>query len=76
MISRWLQRPPAYEQQQAAAAQQAQINAAVAAATANQAAAAPAAPDPMAQLQQLATMHQQGLLTDDEFTAAKAKFLA
>jgi hypothetical protein len=25
------------------------------------------------QLNQLATLHQQGILTDDEFTAAKAK---
>jgi Short C-terminal domain len=27
------------------------------------------------QLNQLATMHQQGALTDDEFTTAKAKLL-
>jgi hypothetical protein len=27
------------------------------------------------QLNQLATLHQQGILTDDEFTAAKAKLL-
>src|SRR4051812_30438477 len=71
----------AYEQQQAYDQQQAQINAAVQQATAAQAAAAPAyappaAPDPMAQLQQLAQMHAQGLLTDEEFAAAKAKFLA
>ena len=41
-------------------------------------AAAPAAPagdDTMAQLQQLAAMKQQGLLTDAEFAAAKAKLL-
>jgi hypothetical protein len=47
--------------------------------------AAPAAPDPGAsagatpsmtdQLSQLATLHQQGALTDDEFAAAKAKLL-
>jgi len=46
---------------------------------------APAAPDPVAsagatpsmtdQLSQLATLHQQGALTDDEFAAAKAKLL-
>ena len=46
---------------------------------------APAAPDPEAsagatpsmtdQLSQLATLHQQGALTDDEFVAAKAKLL-
>ena len=34
----------------------------------------PAATSPMIdQLNQLATLHQQGVLTDDEFTAAKAK---
>jgi hypothetical protein len=27
------------------------------------------------QLQQLATLHQQGVLSDDEFAAAKAKVL-
>lgn len=33
-----------------------------------------AAPSPMIdQLNQLATLHQQGVLTDDEFAAAKAK---
>jgi hypothetical protein len=36
--------------------------------------AAPAPSSPMLdQLNQLATLHQQGVLTDDEFTAAKAK---
>ena len=45
--------------------------------------APPAAPEPapaaaatspmIDQLNQLATLHQQGVLTDDEFTAAKAK---
>lgn len=39
---------------------------------------APAAPAPASsamvdQLNQLATLHQQGVLSDDEFTAAKAK---
>jgi hypothetical protein len=38
--------------------------------------AAPAAAPSMGdQLQQLATLHQQGVLTDDEFAAAKAKLL-
>jgi hypothetical protein len=38
--------------------------------------AAPAAGPSMAdQLQQLATLHQQGVLNDDEFAAAKAKLL-
>ena len=41
-----------------------------------QQAPAPAASSPMLdQLNQLATLHQQGVLTDDEFTAAKAKLL-
>lgn len=38
--------------------------------------AAPAAGPSMAdQLQQIAALHQQGVLTDDEFAAAKAKLL-
>jgi hypothetical protein len=41
-----------------------------------QQAPAQATPSPMLdQLNQLATLHQQGTLTDDEFTAAKAKLL-
>ena len=40
------------------------------------AAAAPAAGDDLvAQIQQLAELHQQGILSDDEFAAAKAKLL-
>jgi Short C-terminal domain len=35
----------------------------------------PAAPSVYDQLSQLATLHDQGALTDDEFTAAKAKLL-
>ena len=68
----------AYEQEQ----QQAQVDAAAQQAAAQQAAAAPApaAPAPgddlMTQLQQLATLHSQGILSDDEFAAAKAKLLA
>lgn len=42
-------------------------------------AAAPAAAatneDPMAQVQKLAELHKQGILTDEEFAAAKAKAL-
>jgi membrane protease subunit (stomatin/prohibitin family) len=38
-------------------------------------AAAPAADDSMAKLQQLADLHSQGVLSDEEFTAAKAKVL-
>jgi membrane protease subunit (stomatin/prohibitin family) len=55
-----------YDQQQAAydagaqaQAQQAQV----------------AAPDPNAELQNLANLHSQGVLTDEEFAAAKAKIL-
>ncbi|WP_025158917.1 SHOCT domain-containing protein [Leifsonia aquatica] len=72
-----------YEQQQyEAQQQQAQMQAAAQQAVAQQqqqpqAVAAPAsgADDLMAQLQQLASMHTQGLLSDDEFAAAKAKLL-
>jgi hypothetical protein len=53
-----------YDQQQAAydAGQQA-------------AAPAPAEEDPLVEVQKLATLHEQGVLTDEEFTAAKAKAL-
>ena len=39
--------------------------------------AAPAAPaaDPIAQLKELGALHDQGVLTDDEFAAQKAKLL-
>jgi hypothetical protein len=37
--------------------------------------AAPAEPDTNAQLQNLAQLHSQGVLTDEEFAAAKAKAL-
>jgi len=72
----------AYEAQQ----QQAAMDAAAAQAVANAQAAAPppAAPAPaagggsdlMAQLTQLSTLHAQGILSDDEFAAAKAKLLS
>ena len=73
-----------YEQQQyEAQQQQAQMNAAAQQAVAQQQAAAPAAPaapaaggvDIVAELQKLAGLHQQGILSDDEFAAAKAKLL-
>lgn len=61
----------AYEQQEAAAAQQA-----AAAPPPVAAAPAPVAEDPVqAKLQQLAQLHAQGILTDEEFSAAKAKAL-
>ncbi len=69
--------------QQAQAAEQAQnqqiaeLQAQQAAAAAPAAApAAPAAPDMMAQLKQFADLHAAGVLTDEEFAAAKAKVLA
>jgi hypothetical protein len=37
-------------------------------------AAAPA-PDPIEQLKQLGSLHEQGILTDEEFSAQKAKIL-
>ena len=37
--------------------------------------AAPAPADPNAELQNLANLHAQGVLTDEEFAAAKAKAL-
>jgi hypothetical protein len=37
---------------------------------------APPAPDPVAQLTQLANLKSQGILTDAEFEAQKAKILA
>jgi len=36
----------------------------------------PSAPDTVEQLQQLAQMHDSGVLTDEEFTSAKQKLLA
>ena len=50
--------------------------AAMAAAAAQAAAPANASDHLMAQLNELAQMHQAGVLDDDEFTAAKAKLLA
>jgi hypothetical protein len=63
------------------AQQQAQYQAAYDQAAADQAAAAQAAPPPAAQSQlnqqlgQLAELHNTGVLTDEEFVAAKAKVL-
>ena len=61
-------------QMEAAQQQQAQAQAA-AAPVAAPVAAAPVVDDQMAQIERLATMHSQGLLTDEEFAAAKAKAL-
>jgi hypothetical protein len=35
----------------------------------------PPAPDPIEQLKQVAALHSQGVLTDEEFAAQKAKLL-
>jgi len=67
---------------QQAAVQQAQIDAAVQEAVAQEAATqtqpqvVEPAVDIVAQLQQLAELHQMGALSDQEFEAAKAKLLA
>ncbi len=60
----------AYQQQQ----QQAAMDAA--AQQAAQAAPAPSGPDPVAQLKELADLKAQGILTEEEFAAEKAKILA
>ena len=61
--------PPQYAQPQYAAPVQY-------AAPAHAAPAAPAAPDITEQLRQLAQLKTQGILSDAEFTAAKAKLLS
>ncbi|QWT25203.1 SHOCT domain-containing protein [Subtercola sp. PAMC28395] len=74
----------AQQQEMAAAQQQAAIDAAAQQAVAQQAAAAQAAPaapaaapadDLLTQLARLGQMNQAGLISDAEFTAAKAKLL-
>lgn len=68
----------AYQQQQEMAQQQAMADQAAANAAAQQAAAAPAEPaeDPtIAKLKELAGLHDQGILSDEEFASAKAKLL-
>jgi hypothetical protein len=63
---RWAQQEQRqYEEQQRQMAAQAPA----------QAAAPPAEEDPMAKLQQLGQLHEQGVLTDEEFASAKAKIL-
>ena len=71
----------AYQQEQQEAQMQAMAQQAAAQQAAAQAAAAPppaAAPanDLTSQLQQLATLKEQGILSDEEFAAAKAKLLS
>ncbi len=56
--------------------QQRQANSAADKAAQGQQPAAPTADnDPIAEVQKLAALHQQGILTDEEFAAAKAKAL-
>ena len=63
---RWAdQEQQQYEQQQMAAQQQQMA--------AQQ--AAPAQADPMEKLRELGQLHESGVLTDEEFAAAKAKIL-
>ena len=67
----------AYQQGAAAAQQQTQYAPAPEPAPAPAPAAAPSAGDDMmAQLTQLSQLHNAGVLSDEEFTAAKAKLLA
>jgi hypothetical protein len=61
--NRWAQQEAAYEPQGGYYEQ------------APQAAPVEAAPDPIEQLKQLGELHQQGVLTDEEFAAQKARLL-
>lgn len=81
------QQDKAYQQQEAQAYEAQQQQAAMEAAAAQAVAAQMPAPQPaapaaspgddlMAQLSQLGQLHAQGILSDDEFAAAKAKLLA
>ncbi|MDW4574112.1 SHOCT domain-containing protein [Microbacterium sp. M3] len=75
------QEAQAYEMQQQQAAMQQAAQQAAAQQYAAQQAAAPQAPagggdDLMAKLSQLGQLHAQGILSDEEFTAAKAKLLS
>ncbi len=63
------------EQKYASQAQAQEAQQYEAQAAAPQAAPAPAEDPTMAELQRLATLHTSGVLTDEEFTAAKAKVL-
>jgi Short C-terminal domain len=65
----------AYQQEQQQAAMEAAAQQAAAQQAAAQQAAAPAAADPIAELEKLAQLKAQGVLSDEEFAAAKAKVL-
>lgn len=60
--NRWAQQEPQYDDQPAGGYAEP--------------APAPPAADPIAQLKELGALHEQGILTDDEFAAQKAKILA
>ena len=64
--NRWAEQDQQQYYQQAAAYQQQPVAAAP----------APAAPDRVQQLKDLASLKQQGILTEEEFAAEKAKVLA
>jgi Short C-terminal domain len=66
----------AFDSQAQMADMQAQMNAMQSQQPAPAAASAPAGNDTMAKIQQLADLHASGVLTDEEFAAAKAKLLA
>jgi hypothetical protein len=76
-VSRRQSNKQAAAQQDAAATQQAAYDQGQADAQTNQAppAATPAEDDTAAELQKLANMQSQGLITADEYAAAKAKVL-
>jgi hypothetical protein len=63
------------EQQADAAAYEQQQQAAAAQAAPQQAVATPAPADPVAELERLGQLKAQGVLSDEEFAAAKAKLL-
>ncbi len=65
----------AHHQQQKYAAQDAEAQQQSAEPAAPPPAAAPAEPDLNAELTQLAQLHDQGILTDEEFSAKKAQLL-
>lgn len=65
----------AFESQQQLAQMQAQQAAAAQAAAAAAPAPAPAQDDLMSQIEKLAELHGSGILSDEEFAAAKAKLL-
>ena len=64
-----------HQQQKYAAQDQAQYEQQAAAAAPPPASEGQAAPDVSAELTQLAQLHEQGILTDEEFSAKKAQIL-